>query len=88
MAEATFTSLRDTELLHKFPLGGGMPSNNHLADALTVFNDLRFIAQVGKYHTHLSPVIGIDGAWGVQYCETTLQCHATARPYLTFIARG
>lgn len=88
MSIAALTAFSLVELLYHHEVALLMTGDDHLCNALTVVNDEVLGGEVDEYNTYLTPVVSIDSAWGVQYCQSVLQGQPTTGSHLCLITLG
>ena len=88
VAESPCATVGLIKAVHRQPLGSAVAGNNHLADALTVLNGLWLITQVDKNNTDFAAIVGIDGARGVEHCQSPFQGKTAARADLALTPLG
>ena len=74
------------ERLHLDEIDSFMARNHHLGNALTIVDHELLMGKIDQYHTYLTAIIGIDGAWRIQNCDAPLQGKTTARPHLCLVS--
>ena len=60
----------------------------HLADAVTIMNCERLVGEIDEYCANLAAVIGVDGAWSIEYGNSTLGGETASWAYLRLVAFG
>ena len=88
MSKATCSSFCVVEYVNLLNISVFVLCDDHLADTFSRFDGLRLVAEVDEYDAYLSAVVSVDGAWGVEDCQSAFEGQSASWSNLRFISDG
>lgn len=82
-AEAPGAAVGSAQLRHLSHHHPGNRRYHELGNAVATTNGKGLTSQVGQHHHHFTPIVAIDGSWGIEETDAVTDGEATARPHLT-----
>ena len=70
------------------PLNHCVLCHNHLGDAFAVLDGKGEVGVVDEQDFDFATVIGVDGAWAIEYGNAVFECQTAAGPHLCFVSFG
>ena len=86
MSKSSFTPFTVIQLGNFFPHDLFIGRNNHLCNTISLIYSEIFLRQIDQDDLYLTPVIRINGTWGVEHRYSFVYGQTTSRANLGLIA--